>query len=166
MIAAKNSLKEHLLNLQKKDPTQQGPSSDTESLITVSDDHDALTPTAFHETVLKAISRASPKSLIAIITGSKKTLLRVESAQEAKARLVSASRPEVDCLPGSSDQVSFHLALYEAEAAEILLPMTVFTLANLRYLEDEHHIKKVRTLKKMGDDEKTKRFFINPSHTI
>ena len=84
LITAKNSLKEHLLNLQKKDPTKQGLSANTESLITVSDDHDALTPVAFQESVLKAILRASPKSLIAMITGSKKTLLRVESTQEQK----------------------------------------------------------------------------------
>ncbi|KAJ7209779.1 hypothetical protein GGX14DRAFT_395211 [Mycena pura] len=109
--------------------------SDTESLVTISDDEDALSPASRLYSTIGKLSPASSKALLRVIQSSKHG--RDEEAPKAPGPISKKARVEITIAPGMALPKTFHQCIHDLYDHHVYMPLSMFTTPSLRTINSE-----------------------------
>src|SRR6201996_7729190 len=109
--------------------------SDAESLVTVSDDEDTLSPASRLYSTIGKLSPASGKALLRVIQSSKRG--RDEETPKAPKPISKKARVEITIAPGMALPKAFHQCIHDLHDHHVYIPLSMFTTPSLRTINSE-----------------------------
>ncbi|KAJ7207433.1 hypothetical protein GGX14DRAFT_635145 [Mycena pura] len=109
--------------------------SDDESLVSVSDDEDTLSPASRLYSTIGKLSPASGKALLRVIQSSKRG--RDDEAPKAPKPTSKRARVEITIAPGMALPKAFHQCIHDLHDHHVYMPLSMFTTPSLRTINSE-----------------------------
>ncbi|KAJ7209146.1 hypothetical protein GGX14DRAFT_364730, partial [Mycena pura] len=109
--------------------------SDAESLVSVSDDEDTLSPASRLYSSIGKLSPASGKALLRVIQSTKRG--RDDEAPKAPKPTSKRARTEITVAPGMALPKAFHQCIHDLHEHHVYMPLSMFTTPSLRTINSE-----------------------------